>query len=157
MAKIFSLKNEICTAIGVIGAFIAQLYGGWTLGMSALVITMCIDYITGLIVAGVFHKSKKSEDGRLESHEGWKGLVKKGVTMLLILVAVEIDKVLGIGTFTRDAIVIGFFANECVSVVENAGLMGLPLPSVIIEAIEVLKKTSEVHFPKDEDKEDKGE
>lgn len=152
MDKIFNLRNEIFTTIGIIGAFIAQLYGGWTIGMSALVITMCIDYVTGLLVAGIFHKSKKSEDGRLESHAGWKGLVKKCVTMLLVLVAIEIDKVTGSGTFVRDAVVIGFFANECVSVIENAGLMGMPLPNILVEAIEVLKKKADsIHFPKDKE------
>ena len=151
MVKFFNVRIDILLGIGAVGSFIAQLYGGWTMGMTALVITMVVDYITGLIVAGVFHNSEKTEDGRLESRAGWKGLVRKCVTLLLILVAVQVDIVLKAGNFTRDAMVICFFANECVSVVENAGLMGIPLPRAFMEAIEVLKNKGNVSFNKPEE------
>ena len=103
---------------------------------------MCIDYLMGLIVAGVFHQSKKSVNGALESRAGWKGLCRKGVTLLIVLVAVQLDKVLG-SDFIRDAVIIGFVANEAISIIENAGLMGVPIPAVISNAIEVLKKKTE--------------
>lgn len=152
MEQIINFKNEVLALLGILCALIAQYYGGWSAGMISLLICMCIDYVTGLIVAGVFHKSSKTEDGRLESHIGWKGLVKKCVTLLLIIVGVEIDRTLGLGTFTRDALIIGFFLNEVISIVENAGLMGLPIPAILIEAIEVLKKKADIHFPNNEDK-----
>ena len=66
MNELFS-KEAIFTAVGVIGAFIASLYGGWTSGMTTLVILMIIDYLTGLLVAAVFGKSKKTADGKPES------------------------------------------------------------------------------------------
>ena len=84
-------KETIFTAVGVIGAFIASLFGGWTNGMTSLVILMITDYIMGLLVAGVFGKSKKTEDGKLESRAGWKGLVRKCVTLAMVLVATRID------------------------------------------------------------------
>lgn len=138
MNELFS-KESIFTAVGVIGAFIASLYGGWTQGMTTLVILMIIDYIMGILVAGVFGASKKTEDGKLESRAGWKGLVRKGVTLLIVLVATRIDLMLE-SNFVRDAAVIGFAANELLSIVENAGLMGIPMPAVVTNAIEVLQK-----------------
>ena len=136
------MKNEFCIEIGLIGGLIATALGGWDVGLQTLVIFMRIDYITGILVAGVFHKSKKSETGTLESRAGWKGLIRKGVTLLIVLVAVQLDKVIG-STFIRDAVIIGFIANELISIVENAGLMGVPIPSVITNAIDVLQKKAE--------------
>jgi toxin secretion/phage lysis holin len=136
------MKNEFCVEIGLIGGLIATALGGWDVGLQTLVIFMCIDYITGILVAGVFHKSKKSETGTLESRAGWKGLIRKGVTLLIVLVAVQLDKVIG-STFIRDAVIIGFIANELISIVENAGLMGIPIPAVITNAIDVLQKKAE--------------
>lgn len=135
-------QEEICTTIGIVGAFIASLYGGWTDGMTTLLMFMAIDYIMGLLVAGIWHKSKKTEDGCLESRAGWKGLVRKGVTMLIVLVAARLDMTIGT-TMIRDTAVIGFIANEGISIIENAGLMGVPLPKVITNALEVLRKESE--------------
>lgn len=132
-------KGEILGGVGIIGSAIAELYGGWTQGMTTLVILMIIDYIMGILVAGVFGASKKSEDGKLESRAGWKGLVRKGVTLLIVLVATRIDLMLE-SNFVRDAAVIGFAANELLSIVENAGLMGIPMPAVVTNAIEVLQK-----------------
>jgi toxin secretion/phage lysis holin len=135
-------KEVIFTTTGIIGAFIAQLFGGWTQGMTTLVILMIIDYIMGILVAAVFGTSKKTEDGKLESRAGWKGLVRKGVTLLIVLVATRIDMLMET-TFVRDAAVIGFSANELLSIVENAGLMGIPMPKVITDAVEVLQNRSE--------------
>lgn len=135
-------KETIFTVLGVVGASIASLYGGWTSGMTTLVILMIIDYFTGLLVAAVFGKSKKTADGKLESRAGWKGLVRKCVTLLMVLVATRLDMLIGT-SFVRDATVIGFSANELLSIVENAGLMGIPMPAVVTNAIEVLQKKAE--------------
>lgn len=134
--------GPFCIGIGIIGAFIAQLYGGWTQGMTTLIIMMAVDYITGLLVAGIWHKSQKTADGRLESRAGWKGLVRKGVTLLIVLVAARLDLVIG-STLIRDTAVIGFIANEGISIVENAGLMGVPMPGVVQNALEVLKRQAD--------------
>lgn len=128
--------------IGVVCSFISQLYGGWSAAMTTLLIFMGIDYITGLIVAGVFKKSEKTASGGLESRAGWKGLCRKGVTLLVVLVASQLDSVMG-SNFIRDAVVIAFIANETISIVENAGLMGIPIPKVILDAIDVLKQKSQ--------------
>lgn len=136
------MKEGICTGIGVIGGFITSLFGGWDAALITLLLFMGIDYISGLIVAGVFHNSKKTESGTLESRVGWKGLCRKGMTLLFVLIAYRLDLVIG-SNYIRDAVIIGFMANELISVVENAGLMGVPLPTVLQNAIDILTKKSE--------------
>lgn len=138
------MKTGIVTAVGVVGSFIASLFGGWDAALTTLLIFMGVDYATGLVVAGVFHKSQKSEDGALESRAGWKGLCRKGVSLLVVLVACRLDMVTG-STFIRDATVIAFIANETISIVENAGLMGVPIPEVVVKAIDILKQKSDTN------------
>lgn len=137
------MKNQICSLIGLLGSAFATLFGGWDAGLITLVIFMAVDYITGVIVAGVFKSSQKTEHGALESRAGWKGLCRKGVTLLIVLVANRLDIVVG-SSFIRDAVVIAFIANETISIVENAGLMGIPIPKIILKSIEILKKKSDV-------------
>ena len=133
-----NIKTVICTVFGIVGGFIAKLFGGWTEDIITLVIFMAIDFVMGLIVAGVFHKSNKSKTGALNSHAGWMGLCKKCATMLFVLIAHRLDMLVGTD-YIRTTTIIGFIANEVISIVENAGLMGLPLPKVITKAIEILK------------------
>lgn len=136
------LKTMICTGIGVIGSTVAAAFGGWDAAMITLVSMMVIDYLTGVLVAGVFHNSPKTENGALESKAGWKGLCRKGVTLLIVLVAARLDIILGTGVI-RDAVIIGYIANEIISIIENAGLMGVPIPAAIEKAIEVLQSKGE--------------
>lgn len=136
------MKEGLCTGIGVVGGFIASLFGGWDAALITLLMFMAIDYISGLVVAGVFHNSNKTETGTLESKAGWKGLCRKCMTLLFVLIAYRLDLALGVA-YIRDAVIIGFMANELISIVENAGLMGLPLPPVITKAVDVLTKKAE--------------
>ena len=131
--KIFILSGVAC-----VGAAIASLLGGWTGAMTTLVILMLIDYVTGIIVAGVFHNSPKCSGGALSSAVGFKGICRKFVILLIVVVACRVDLLLETNII-RDATCIGFCANELVSITENAGLMGIPLPRKLVEAIEVLR------------------
>ncbi|MCM1297652.1 MAG: phage holin family protein [Muribaculaceae bacterium] len=133
------MRETICTTSGIVGGGIAALFGGFDMALVTLLIFMAADYITGLIVAGVFHTSDKTENGALASNEGWKGLCRKGVTLLIVLVACRLDLMID-SNFIRDAVVIAFVVNETISIIENAGLMGVPIPTVVTEAIEVLRK-----------------
>ena len=136
------MKNTICTTVGAAGGAVAAFFGGWDTGLVTLVIFMCIDYVSGLVVAGVFHNSKKTKTGALESKAGWKGLCRKGMSLLFVLIAYRLDLVIG-SNYIRDAVIIGFIANEAISIVENAGLMGIPLPAVISKAIDILTSKGE--------------
>ena len=132
----------ICAAAGILGSGIASLFGGWDTALVTLVWFMAIDYVTGMLVAGVFHKSPKTPGGGLESRAGWKGLIRKGVTLLVVLVATRLDLLIGNNSFIRDAVVIAFVINETMSIIENLGLMGIRVPKVLTRAIEVLKEKS---------------
>ena len=132
------IQDIFSIAVGAVGGFFASLYGGWSAGMTTLIIFMVIDYLSGLLVAGVFKQSPKSDSGALESRAGWKGLCRKGMTLLFVLIAYRLDLLIGTN-YIRDAVVIGFCVNEILSIIENAGLMGLPLPPVIVKALDVLR------------------
>ena len=142
MENINSIKASILVAIGIAGSIAANLLGGWDMALQTLIIFMAIDYITGLVVAGVFHNSNKSECGALESRAGWKGLCRKGMTLLIVLVAAQLDKVTGTDVI-RNTAIIAYIVNETISIIENAGLMGLPIPSIIRKALDVLYNESE--------------
>jgi toxin secretion/phage lysis holin len=131
--------NILYSTIGAIGGFVAMAFGGWSDALITLIVFMALDYVTGLIVAGIFKKSKKSENGALESRAGFKGLCRKGVVLMIVLVAVRLDIVMHT-SYIKDAVIIAFIANESISIIENAGLMGIPVPSVIAKAIDVLKE-----------------
>jgi toxin secretion/phage lysis holin len=133
------MKQIFCSILGAIGSAAAYLFGGWDTAMITLVIFMGIDILSGLIVAGVFKKSPKTETGTLKSNAGYKGLCRKFMIFFYVLIATRLDIMIG-GSFIRDAVIIGFIVNETISITENAGLMGIPLPAAITNAIELLKK-----------------
>ena len=136
------MKNLVCTSIGMVGAAVSTIFGGWSEALTTLLICMVIDYITGLVVAGVFHNSPKTATGALESNAGLKGLFRKAAMLLFVLIGHRLDVAVGT-TYIRDAVCIAFIANEVLSLVENAGLMGVPIPEVITNAIDVLKNKEE--------------
>lgn len=136
------MKETLLGILGAVGAAIASYFGGWSSSMTTLLIFMAIDYLTGVICAGVFNASPKTENGALESRAGFKGLIRKGVILLIILIAARIDLMLGT-TYFRDGTCIAFILNELLSIIENAGLMGIKMPAIITKMVEVLQKKSE--------------
>ena len=137
------MKNAILTGVGLAGGAIASIFGGWSASLTTLLIFMGIDYLTGWTVATVFHKSPKTSSGGYESRTGFKGLVRKGMILLFVLIGNRLDIAMGTA-YIRDAVAIAFMANELMSIVENAGLMGLPIPKVITNGIELLNKKADV-------------
>ena len=132
------MKEKICTLLGIIGSALCWAFGGWDAAISALLICMAVDYVSGSVVALVFHKSTKTETGAYNSAYGLKGLCKKGLMLLFVLVAVQIDRILGTD-YVRDAVCIGFCANEVLSIIENLGLAGIPMPQAVTKALEQLQ------------------
>ncbi|MBQ7229455.1 MAG: phage holin family protein [Oscillospiraceae bacterium] len=131
------MKDTVCAAVGLGAGVVSWLVGGFDTPILALIICMGADYVTGLIVAGVFHTSPKTKSGGLDSRVGWKGLARKFVTLLIVVVANLADLLLGLH-YIRDAVIAAFCANECISILENAGLMGIRIPRVLTEALEKL-------------------
>lgn len=133
------MKSILCTTIGLIGSSIAMMFGGWDVSLQCLLIFMAVDYASGLIVAGVFKKSSKSDSGGLESRAGFKGLCRKAAVLALVLMAHYLDLVIG-ADFVRDAVCIGFIVNEGLSILENIGLMGVSYPDAIKKALDILNQ-----------------
>lgn len=129
------MKEWICAAAGTVGGLIAGMFGGWDSALATLLIFMGVDYVTGLMVAA----AGKSPKGKLSSKVGWKGIAKKCVILLLVLVAARLDVVLGT-SYVRAGVCIAFLCNEVISILENAGLMGVPLPAALKNAVELLQK-----------------
>lgn len=132
------MKETICTVFGLMGSALCWAFGGWDAALVALTVCMSVDYISGSIVALVFHNSNKSETGAYNSAYGLKGLCKKCLMLLFVVVAVQADRLMG-GDFVRDAACIGFCTNEILSIVENLGLAGIPMPQAVVKALEQLQ------------------
>lgn len=142
-------QTLFCTAFGLISSFIATAFGGWDASIATLLIFMGVDYITGMICA-FCGKSAKTENGGASSAVGLIGLAKKVFILLLIIVAVRLDMLVGT-TYIRDAVCLTFCLNELLSIVENAGLIGLPIPKALTAGIDALKdKASEITRKDDE-------
>lgn len=131
------MKQWICSLLGIVGSTIATVLGGWDQGLATLLIFMGLDYVSGIVVA-FFHQSNKTSTGALESKTCFKGLVKKCMILAFVLVGYRLDLVIGT-SYIRNAIIIAFITNELISLVENAGLIGIPLPDVIAKAIDILQ------------------
>lgn len=129
-------------ASGVLGAFIAFAFGGWHESLTFLLIAIGVDIITGM------YASVKEGSG-LSSAVGAAGLAKKGMMLLVIILAHRVDILLELDNITMMAAVYFYIANELVSITENYGRVGLPLPDKLRDIIAVLKGKGGV---KDDDK-----
>ena len=137
------MKQKLMILIGMSGSMIASLFGGWDIALETLTLFMAIDWFTGgILLPGVFRKSPKSQNGALESRAGFKGLCRKTMILLYVLIAARLDLLMHTN-YIRDAVCIGFIVNEAVSILENAGLMGIPLPEGIKRGIDALAKQTE--------------
>jgi len=126
------IKNCVLAAFAAVGTVAAQALGGWDAAMQVLVALMAADYLTGVLVAAVWQRSRKTESGALDSKAGYIGLLKKGMILLL-------DNALG-ETYIRMAIMLFFVGNEGLSLLENLGLMGVPFPAFLERALEALRE-----------------
>lgn len=132
-----SAKNTIMIVLSAIGGFFVDFVGGTDTLFKALVIFMIADYFSGLAVALVFHKSRKTKNGCASSKEGYKGIVKKLCMLMLVGIAHVLDEVIGVHCL-REVTISFFLMNEGLSLLENLGLMGIKYPAVLTKALEVL-------------------
>lgn len=132
------IKNGILAGLAVFGSFAANALGGWDASLQVLIALMVADYITGVLVAAVWHKSSKSSSGTLNSVAGFKGILKKCAILLLVWIGVLLDQSLG-SAYARTAVVLFFVGNEGISLLENLGLMGVPFPAFLRRALEALR------------------
>ncbi|HHV73188.1 MAG TPA: phage holin family protein [Thermoanaerobacterium sp.] len=122
------------TAFG--GALASYLFGGWSALLGVLLAFVVTDYITGVLAAGV--------EGKLNSSIGWKGISRKVMIFVLVAMAHLVDMALGDSNVFRDATIFFYLANELLSIIENTGRIGLPVPDAIQKAVAILKGKGEV-------------
>lgn len=138
MENVVYIKNAVLAALAALGTFVANALGGWDAALQVLIGLMAADYVTGLIVAGVFKRSGKSETGALESRVGFKGIVRKCTILMLVWVAAMLDRLTG-AAYIRTAVCLFFIGNEGLSILENTALMGVPYPAFIKNALEAMR------------------
>lgn len=131
--------------MGVFGGMTSYLFGGWSALLGVLLVLVIIDFLTGL-TAGAIEK-------KLASEIGFKGIARKVGIFVIIVCGHLIDIVLGTGTMIRDAASFFYIANELLSIVENAGRIGLPVPEVFTQAIKILNDKSEPKLSEKADEE----
>ncbi len=134
-----NIKNVILIALAGLGSVLTETFGGWDSFLKALVMFMAVDYITGMTVALVFHKSQKTKNGGASSQVGYKGIVKKVCVLLLVALAVRVDEISGTH-YIRNATIFFFLGNEGLSIIENLALMGIKYPDFLKKALEALGK-----------------
>lgn len=132
------IKNGALAVLAAVGSFAANQLGGWDAAMKVLIAFMAADYITGVALAAIWHKSSKSATGALDSKAGFKGLVKKCTILVLVWIAVLLDAATG-SEYIRMAVVLFFVGNEGISLLENLGVMGVPYPAFLRRALEAMK------------------
>lgn len=118
-----------------LGGAVAGAFGGWDSLLAVLTVMMGIDYLSGVVVAWM-GRSGKTEHGGLSSKVGAQGLAKKGLMLLVVLVAALLDRAMNAQTAVcRDAVCWFYIANEGLSLLENLSLAGVPFPQRIKELL----------------------
>ena len=130
----------VLAMLAAVGSAVAQALGGWDVALKVLICFMALDYVTGWLVAAVWHKSAKSKTGALDSKASYKGLVKKGIMLALVWMAALLDQATH-SDFVRDAVCLFFIANEGLSVLENTAVMGVPYPAFVKNMLDALHQT----------------
>lgn len=137
----FNYKDAACAVLAAVGAWVAQIYGGWTGAMTTLLIAVVADFISG-IACGWAGKSPHTENGRLSSKVMREGMIQKVFIFVVLLLAARLDMIMNV-TIWKDAACIYYIAEEGLSILENAGALGLPVPQKLRDAIEALKSDTE--------------
>lgn len=136
------VKKWLPVGVGGFSAVLSWFFGEWNGLFSLLCVCMIIDYVSGLLVALVFQNSPKTKQGGLSSNTAIQGLFRKTYMLILVGVANLLDVTLGVG-FIRTGLIACFASGELLSIIENAGLMGIKIPGVLEKALEILKEMGE--------------
>lgn len=136
------IKNAALGVLAIVGSAVAEALGGWDMALQVLIGFMVLDYVTGWLVAAVWHKSGKSESGALSSNAGFKGLIKKGVILAIVWMGAMLDRVTG-SNFARTAVCMFFVANEGLSILENTAIMGVPYPTFVKNMLDAMRQSGD--------------
>lgn len=146
---VLHVKNVLAVYIGIFGVFITDMLGGWDKSLQTLLIFMLVDLVSGWYLAVILKKSPKTESGGLSSSIGWKGLFKKIFELILVGLMYSLDLLFGT-EYIREGTIIAYCFIEGVSIIENFGLIGVPIPDIVKKSIDILNKET-----KDNEKNDR--
>ena len=141
-----AIYYSVLAVLAAAGTVVAEALGGWDTALQTLLILMGIDYLTGLLCALVWKRSPKTDSGAFESKASLKGLIRKGAIILVVYIAAQLDRLMGTSV-TRLAVIMFFIANDGFSIIENLGIMGVPMPEGVKNAFALLRQQGEQSKP----------
>ena len=124
---------------GAIGSLLINLIGKPTEDLIILLVLMIIDLIVGFLISAIWQKSTKTDSGKLSSSVMFKGIVKKFLTLVIVVIAYQLDILLATNVI-RHIVIIAFIVEEVLSITENIAITGIKIPAVITKALDVLEK-----------------
>lgn len=133
------LKNIVSTVTGTIGSLLINLIGKPTDDLIILIVLMIIDLIVGFLISAIWQKSSKTDSGKLSSSAMFKGIIKKFFTLVIVVIAYQLDILLAMNVI-RHIVIIAFIVEEVLSITENIAITGIKIPIVITKALDVLEK-----------------
>ena len=139
------VKQVISLVIGALTTGLLKVIGDPTQDLKILLLLMVIDLIVGFTVSAVWHKSSKTKSGKVSSKVMFKGIVKKILTLVLVVVAYQIDILLGYDVI-RHVVIIAFIVQEIISIIENIAITGIKAPDIITKALDVLERSVKDEF-----------
>lgn len=133
------LKTIVSTVTGTIGSLLINLIGKPTDDLIILIVLMIIDLIVGFLISAIWQKSSKTDSGKLSSSVMFKGIIKKFFTLVIVVIAYQLDILLAMNVI-RHIVIIAFIVEEVLSITENIAITGIKIPIVITKALDVLEK-----------------
>jgi toxin secretion/phage lysis holin len=132
-------KHLFTFITGLVSTFVIHYLGGWDFALQTLVMFIVIDYVTGMYVAGILHKSPKTKSGGLSSEKGFHGIIKKIMLLVFVAIMYRLDLFFNID-YLRNGTIVAYCVNELISIIENAGLMGVYVPDIVKRGIDLLNR-----------------
>ena len=124
---------------GAIGSLLINLIGKPTDDLIILIVLMIVDLIVGFLISAIWQKSTKTDSGKLSSSVMFKGIVKKFLTLVIVVIAYQLDILLAMNVI-RHIVIIAFIVEEVLSITENIAITGIKIPTIITKALDVLEK-----------------
>lgn len=133
------LKNIVSLVTGTIGSLLINLIGKPTDDLIILIVLMIIDLVVGFLISAIWQKSTKTDSGKLSSSVMFKGIVKKFFTLVIVVIAFQLDKLL-VMNLIRHIVIIAFIVEEILSITENIAITGIKIPAIFTKALDVLER-----------------
>lgn len=133
------LKSIVSIVTGAIGSLLINLIGKPTNDLIILIVLMIIDLIVGFLISAIWQKSSKTDSGKLSSGVMFKGIIKKFFTIVIVVIAYQLDILLAMNVI-RHIVIIAFIVEEVLSITENIAITGIKIPAIITKALDVLEK-----------------